>query len=176
MSARDNAQLHSVLSGTLGLPAMLWTLSDQSVPLPLPIDDEYLSSKVQIQNHQPSGQPSRLHFFKHALILSDILTEMISDLYSSAMDREFLRKVGSTSRNQIQHTSIIGYESRLNEFWNSLPAHLRSSKNVDGTAVEESDRLFSYQSAVLRARYVDTIRPRSNSLSQYSGFYTRASF
>jgi hypothetical protein len=131
---------------------MVWSLSDQPVPLPLPVDDEYLSTEAHVQKLQPTSHPSKHHFFKHALMLSDIMMDITSEFYGTAIDRGCAKEAARQSPKQPQHISIVAYENRLNTFWGSLPAHLRPSNCSQGLSENGDDRLFAYQAAVLRAR------------------------
>jgi hypothetical protein len=132
---------------------MLWKPSSQSVvPLPLPIDDEYLSIDLDVQSVQPIDRPSKLHFFKHALILSNILTDITIEYYSTDLDYDSAMEVKKQPQKQLQYISVVAYEHRLSTFWNSLPSHLRQSKSVQAPSGADTDRLFRYQAAVLRAR------------------------
>jgi hypothetical protein len=150
---QKNTQSRRVQSATLGLPAMLWKPSSQSVvPLPLPIDDEYLSIDFDVQGVQPIDRPSKLHFFKHALVLSNILTDITIEYYSGDLDYDSAREAEKAPRRQLRHISVVDYEHRMSAFWDSLPSHLRPAKGVQATSGAGTDRLFRYQSAVLRAR------------------------
>jgi hypothetical protein len=172
--AEKMLKLYRIQSATLGLPAMLWKPSSQSVvPLPLPIDDKYLSTEFDVQNVQPIGRPSKLHFFRHALMLSNIFTDIMMEYYNTDIDCEPARD-DERHPKQLRHISVVTYENRMTTFWNSLPNHLRPAKSDQPAITGDTDRLFRYQAAVLRARYAVKFAFSEILRSLLTGFSIRA--
>ena len=138
------------MSATLGLPAMAWSLDSESVPLPSSIDDEYMSLEPGVGNTQPSDVPARVDFFRNALMLADILMDVLSTAYSSAMDR------GSSQINRWKETSpstLIDLDLRLQAFRSALPDHLQWQEDRP-SPTEGHDIFFLRQASALHLRYV----------------------
>ena len=151
-----------IMSATLGLPAMAWSLDSQGVPLPSSIDDEYISLESGIGNTQPSDVPARVDFFRNALMLADILIDVLSTAYSSAMDQ------GSSQMSQWKETSpsvLMDLDLRLQAFRSALPDYLQWQEDRP-LLTEGYDIVFLRQASALHLRYVDS-RDLSDPRTEY---------
>lgn len=114
---------------------------DASVPVPQPIDDEYLSKKDEGQ--QPHSIPSRLTFFIYAIKLLNIRERSrVIEIQNLKTDR-----AGYSGQ---ELGAILDLISDLDHFSETLPTYLQ----VDhGHALESVDKTcFQLQARVLKAR------------------------
>jgi hypothetical protein len=152
---QDDVQLmvdfSRIVSVVLGRPAMIATIYATSVPLPAGIDDEFLSAEVNHELVQPSGQPSKMEFFRATLQLYEVLADIISRFYGPRPDGQ--RTSGMDSENETlgpqDYASVLDLDRRLAGFWESLPEVLNYSQVEPDTHTHSA---FVRQSNVLRAR------------------------
>ncbi|KAF5250764.1 hypothetical protein FANTH_4036 [Fusarium anthophilum] len=107
-----------------------------TVPLPEPIDDEYLSEVDE--GCQPENSPSRMAFFVYNMKLFNILDDILSQFYSH----------GYQNVTQDETVKLAEYLrdiprlcSELDNFLESLPSHLKIDCDT-GTPEEESSSCF----------------------------------
>lgn len=138
-----------VLSTTLGRPA---TISYQyTVPLPRPIDDEYLTQQGT-DGVQPSKDFAKSSFFIQTLKLNTILNDVWSKAYH-AVDTAQERTDDLDERAWSQLTqTIIDIDVKLARFERELPAPFRWSE-VPPDALEP-ENLIQLQRNVLGERFV----------------------
>ena len=140
-----------VMSMTFGRPAMISKVSSGAVPLPLLVDDEFISENAAAEPMQPSGQPSLLAFYAKTLELYEIMNDVLLSLYRPITDdgaddiHEFYF---NKTLNEGEH-SIFELDHNLTLWARSLPAHLRV-----GAAPERDNPVFFRQGIVLNARSV----------------------
>ena len=139
------------LSMTYGRPAMIGKRAAAAVPVPLAVDEEYLSGGHLKGDFEPPRIPSLMDFFIQSLglyrIMNDILlsvyapdpkNDSIDDLYECL----FPRRTESPSR------SFLDLDRELNSWERNLPLHLR----ID---VRSSDNeIHARQAVILRQRYL----------------------
>lgn len=112
-------------------------LNDQcKVPVPLAIDDEYLS--VSSVGVQPSNVPSRLGLFVSTCTLFKILHEILSNFYSGNDDT-----AGSTlcKPDQSKGTllaDVLSYTRRLDAFHSTIPGYLYIGTSARVSANEKN--------------------------------------
>ena len=101
------------------------TFKSSEVPLPAPIDDEnmHASSPVCVQ---PEGTFSRTSFYVENLRLSNILGEILSEVYRPRNELETLQ---DTARSRSWHPSnfdsLLALDSTLSEFEGNVPPILQ---------------------------------------------------
>ncbi|KAJ5586648.1 hypothetical protein N7450_006435 [Penicillium hetheringtonii] len=140
-----------VMSMTFGRPAMISKVSSGAVPLPLLVDDEFISENAAAEPMQPSGQPSLLAFYAKTLELYEIMNDVLLSLYRPITDdgaddiHEFYF---NKTLNEGEH-SIFELDHNLTLWARSLPAHLRV-----GAAPERDNPVFFRQGIVLNARFL----------------------
>lgn len=127
-------------------------VKSSSCPIALPsaLDDEVLATEAGVENTQPKDKPSKLEFFRHTLILYDILSDIMTHFYKSDSIRPGKETPDRRERRQDvgQSDAVIAFERRLNRFSRTLPACLTLSSH----AASETDLIFVRQSTVLRSR------------------------
>lgn len=119
-----------------------------SFVLPAAIDDEYLATEPGKDHSQPCRLPSKIEFFAWALRLYDILSEILSQLYTSDRD-DFRSKPYEMQAAKIDDDDVapvLRLDRSLTNFWNALPVSLKQSDNGN------MDVIFIRQSNVLKAR------------------------
>ncbi|OBS20254.1 hypothetical protein FPOA_06639 [Fusarium poae] len=128
---------------TFGRPVL--HCKPHAIPLPEPIDDEYLSEVNE--GCQPENIPSRIDFFIHSIRLFEVLDETLSRFYSNGYQRPGQDRT-STSFQYLE--DIPRLCSKLDIVVAGLPAHLV----LDGTmeAANESTSCFRMQAMVLKSR------------------------
>ncbi|KAJ7758566.1 fungal-specific transcription factor domain-containing protein [Mycena maculata] len=120
----------------LGRPAAIH-IEDYNVEPPLEVDDEYWEHGFT----QPLGKPSVLSFFVYFLRLCEILGDTLRRIYAS---QNLKIRMGWTSTEWDQST-VAELDSRMNDFLDSIPPHLRWDPDRQG--------VFFNQSAILYATY-----------------------
>lgn len=128
------------------------------VPLPLPIDDECLSTSVSIEGVQPRAQLSKLEFFRDFLQLFNIMVDVVSLLYTpmakpkvALSSREGTISDRNADAAAQQVMTVVDLESRLEAFWSSVPLGLKSCASPAQTP-DSNHNIFKRQSTVLRCR------------------------
>jgi hypothetical protein len=111
------------------------------VPLPQPIDDEYLLEEGE--GRQPANKPSRLEFFRNYLQLSEVPREITDSMHG----------LGQNSIEQSSTTSLTQYVSempkyclQLDEMLGNLPSQLREENQP------VAEECFRVQSLILSIR------------------------
>lgn len=128
---------------TMGRPAM--STQTHHVPLPMAIDDEYLSA-TEPYCQQPEGVVSQTQFCVENLRLASILGQILSKVYSASDEG-----IGSTVQSDIHMQDVLYLDKRLDSFQSNL--HPALKWNQTGDLNHEYNSLFTRQSNVLHARY-----------------------
>ncbi|OQU97619.1 Fungal Zn2-Cys6 binuclear cluster domain-containing protein isoform 2 [Cladophialophora immunda] len=149
--------LERIVAHTLSFPATISEFPAQSIPLPSAVDDEYLSTDVDVENRQPSDQPSELEFFIQTMKLHGILTEVTSQFYATTDPSDTTKTTRSSSSLKEPHYRfVVDIEEKLNFFWSSLPRFLDSAKRDPDRSDKEARGVFLHQSRVLQNRFLFT--------------------
>ncbi|KAH8203214.1 hypothetical protein TruAng_002619 [Truncatella angustata] len=114
------------------------------VPLPEPIDDEYLSKSHE--GCQPENTPSRLTFFRHTIKLFDVLDEILTKLYS----HEHNGPAEDVSTIAPYLNDLPRLCSKLDFVSESLPTHLRTPGNAMASE-DGSGGCFNLQARVFKS-------------------------
>ncbi|KAJ9615172.1 hypothetical protein H2200_001246 [Cladophialophora chaetospira] len=126
-----------VVSMTYGRPCMVGPKAALAVPLPLPIDEEYLTPENSQSRSPQAPRTYSVEFYVLSLKLYDVMHDILFSFYSvngqacqpgEAKDLTFL--------DQGQN-SVFEIERRLSRWADSIPTHLRlnlSNKPNSGTA------------------------------------------
>lgn len=136
---------------TFGRPAMISRVSSGSVPLPVTVDDEYISAEATAEPSQPVDQPSIMGFYAKSLELYEIMNDVLLSLYKPVSEdrteeaHDFYFN-GVTSEGE--HT-IFDLDRSLTRWARSLPPHLRW-----GSSASSGNPIFCRQGIVLHARFV----------------------
>ncbi|EXL65366.1 hypothetical protein FOPG_18402 [Fusarium oxysporum f. sp. conglutinans race 2 54008] len=117
-----------------------------TVPLPEPIDDEYLSEIDE--GCQPEDSPSRITFFVYNMKLFEILDDILSKFYSHGY-QNFAQDEPVKSAQYL--SDIPRLCSELDHFLEGLPSHLKADCDM-GTVEDESASCFHMQAMVLKSR------------------------
>ncbi|KAL6871763.1 fungal-specific transcription factor domain-containing protein [Trichoderma longibrachiatum] len=117
------------------------TVSNITVSIPEPIDDEYLAEFGQAS--QPPDKPSLLDFFRYYRRLSDVPKEIADNIH---LIFQSLVEQGSTSLLTTYISEIPKYCEKLDELLLNLPSHLQEA---NAHAVDEC---FQIQGQIMRTR------------------------
>jgi hypothetical protein len=121
-----------------------------AIPLPKPIDDEYLSEFDE--GCQPENSPSRIAFFIYNMKLFDVLDEILCKFYSHGYQK--LAQDGTVTSSQYL-SDVPRLCSELDQFVESLPGHLKADRDM-GALEDESASCFHMQAMILKSRYDTT--------------------
>lgn len=129
---------------TFDRPTMMDGNAMSLVPVPLPIDDEYLPGP------QPADQPSSMDYYIQTLHLIRLMDAMLQDVQtvereSKRPDDQYELLFGHPQ--DVEVVSILKHDRIMMEFSRKLPRHL----HVDAPETRHSE-LFIRQANVLRAR------------------------
>lgn len=135
-----------ILSSTFGRGPMISRAVNQ-LPLPLAIDDEYLS--VTEEGSQPEGVPSRMDL---ALYSNNIIT--IMEAMNSAERTPRLKLAhGSIEHSVPDPSAILRLNSMIDDFLDGLPEHLRPDADYSRMMIHQEDHsYFAMQAQVIRFR------------------------
>lgn len=128
---------------TFGRPLMIHT--SYTTPVPLLIDDKYLSSKDE--GIQPTRLHSKMGLFVYSCGLFEILADILTSFYTPR------RSSDAQSNASIQRTvlKVMDFSNRLDAFSASVPDYLKPTHSVDRPQRTGSSTL---QQQVLHCRYV----------------------
>ncbi|KAI3573491.1 fungal-specific transcription factor domain-containing protein [Fusarium oxysporum f. sp. albedinis] len=117
-----------------------------AIPLPEPIDDEYLSEFDE--GCQPENSPSRIAFFIYSMKLFDVLDEILHKFYSHRYQN--LAQDGTVTSSQYL-SDVPRLCSELDQFVEGLPGHLKADRDM-GAVEDESASCFHMQAMILKSR------------------------
>ncbi|KAF8506241.1 fungal-specific transcription factor domain-containing protein, partial [Hysterangium stoloniferum] len=132
--------LDRINSANSGRPCAIWD-EDIDVDLPCSVDDEYLTPEANFT--QPTDQPSRISYFISIIKLTEILAYALKTLYSIRKSKTVYPTMGPTWEQDV----IVGLDSSLNRWVDSVPEHLRWDP------ARQTDEIVFYQSAALYITY-----------------------
>ncbi|KAJ5666576.1 hypothetical protein N7462_010985 [Penicillium macrosclerotiorum] len=142
-----------VIAMTFGRPAMISKSSNNTVPLPIIVDDEFISAETTSESCQPAGQPSMMAFYAKTLELYEIMNDVLLSVYKSPPD-EFPDDIHdfyfSNTISEGERT-IFELDRSLTRWTCSLPAHLSGDSKI----VTDNPILYRQQ-IVLQARYTQS--------------------
>jgi hypothetical protein len=127
--------------------------SSGNVPIPLLIDDEYLS--VQAVGVQPSEVPSRLGLFVSSCKLFEILHDILSNFYAESSGSGLSKQLESGGDARHLLVDVLNYNRRLDKFNDSIPEYLRTSRTSQ-IVVSEKNSCVNLQQQVLYCRYTSS--------------------
>lgn len=133
------------LSMKFGRPSSIQAAEVYDVPCPLAVDDQYIHNDSTTPR-QPANRPSEIAFFIHTIELSQVIDNILKDLY--ATNRKSLRLDAGVSEESRQYQFLsraVLLDGQLRSWWKDVPAHLRPESEVDG-------QIFKRQRSVMRVR------------------------
>ncbi|KAH8700820.1 fungal-specific transcription factor domain-containing protein [Talaromyces proteolyticus] len=136
-----------ILSMTFGRPLTISRAIASAVPLPAPIDDEYLLESAETFGEQRAGMPSQIEFFIQTVKLYGMLDDILLSLYSPNSD-------SATLYGKLQcwdNNSIFRVEAGLSRWKKEIPSCLQFNGQNE---VSKLGSVFHRQSNVLQARYL----------------------
>jgi hypothetical protein len=133
---------------TFGRPTML--SNSWNVPIPLLIDDEYLS--VQGEGVQPPDVPCRLGLFVSSCKLFEILHDILFSFYAKDPGMGLSKQLESDPGARDLLKDALDYNRRLDKFNDSIPEYLRTATSSHIT-VSEKNSCVNLQQQVLYCRY-----------------------
>lgn len=122
---------------SLGRPLMISNPARTTTTgLPEAIDDNLLSNEIGVWNKQPEGIPSPMEGYIYLIKLYDILGQVLEQEgseYATPIDRNpFTRGV------VIDMQTLLGLDSTLTEWQNSLPGYLQYDLNMTKSSESEA--------------------------------------
>lgn len=140
-------QMELIMSMTMGRPAQSGI--EHNVPLPLAIDDEYLSP-TRWDCRQPDGVVSRNQYLVEGLKLVQVLGQVLSTMYNAMKNEQ--QEVSSNvpiSTMRAKFMDMLQIEASLDNFESSLHPNLKWDVGYPDMA---ANNIFARQSNVLHAR------------------------
>ncbi|KAK4160387.1 activator of stress genes 1 [Cladorrhinum sp. PSN259] len=138
--------MDAILSSTFGRAPMI-SRSTSQLPLPLAIDDEYLSTTEE--GSQPDGVPSRLDL----AIYSHKIGILMEAMHSQDRNARLKLSHGSIEHSVPDPSGILRLNSMIDDFLDELPEHLRPNADYSRMAVRQEDiPYFMMQSQVMKSR------------------------
>ena len=128
------------------------------VPVPLLIDDEYLS--LHGEGGQPPNVPSRLGLFVSSCHLFEILHEILSNFYAEDTGAAASKSSDSDPHAGDILADVLKYNRLLDKFHESIPEYLRATTS-SYIAVSEKNSCVNLQQQVLYCRYSTSTESRS---------------
>lgn len=140
---------------TFGRPAMISKVSSGAVPLPITVDDKFISTASLAEPTQPAERPSMMVFYAKTLELYEIMNDVLLSLYKAVPDENpddihdfyFNKSVSEGER------TVFELDRSLTRWSTSLPAHLRADSSVSS----QENPIFFRQGIVLHARRAESI-------------------
>lgn len=136
--------LDTIVSTTLGRPMMLYKFGQVPVPLPLPVDDDYL--------HEPDTQPPThvpwARFYVESVKMHQLLADVITHVYGTTNLRP------GFGEKEVGFDEITNLDSAISKLENDLPEHLRPAVRLSTAPDPQYPDVFKQQAFVLRARYL----------------------
>ena len=114
-----------VVSMTYGRPCMIGPKAAQAVPLPLPIDEEYLATEIVQRQPGQTQKTFSVEFYVLSLTLYDIMHDILFNFYSvngqssQPADNKYFGFLDQ------EENSIFEIDRRLATWSDSLPDHFR---------------------------------------------------
>lgn len=146
-----------VLSMTYGRPCSIGPKASMSVPLPQPMDQDYIPEEVarRYTTCGGEGHPSFVDFYVLSLKLYDILDDILFNCYTVETPTGSLPKDGSYDEyfgrpSTENNPAVFELERRLSTWEAGIPEHLRTRKRPAGSIGVEA--ILHRQAVVLRQR------------------------
>jgi hypothetical protein len=141
--------MDTILSMTYGRPTMIESHAVTVVPLPLAIDEQYLSRDPRLGNIQPKNEPARMAFYVQALLLNKILHDILRAFYkpSANVDTDVYETWFRNGPSLSGERSFLELDRALTLWSNSLSLHLIRGRGI-------LDEIHLRQANILRQRYV----------------------
>ena len=129
---------------------MISKVSSGAVPLPITVDDEFISTSSLAEPTELVERPSMMAFYAKTLELYEIMNDVLLSLYKPVPDETaddihdfyFNNSAGEGER------TIFELDRSLTQWTRSLPVHLRGDSSVSAQA----NPIFFRQGIVLHAR------------------------
>jgi hypothetical protein len=121
------------LSMKFGRPLSIQILNIHDTPLPLEVDDRYITPGT-LAPRQPTGRPSLTGFFIQTIKLTGVIDCVLKELYSGpALRLSLSQELDFVALSENQHR-VMGYtaslDARLLSWWNLVPKHLREEPAI----------------------------------------------
>ncbi|KIW15441.1 hypothetical protein PV08_05487 [Exophiala spinifera] len=139
-----------IVALTFGRPTVVSLKDASCVPLPLPVDDEFLPEESTMEPHSIPKGPMVVEFYIETLKLYAILDEILTTLYATttAVPRIASNESQSSSLRARRMTALLQLDLSLASWLKSLPDHLRP------VHTQASLSPFFRQGIVLHSRYL----------------------
>ncbi|KEF52943.1 uncharacterized protein A1O9_10849 [Exophiala aquamarina CBS 119918] len=166
--------LDRVLAMTYGRPLMMPPhVTKQTLHLPSPIDDEYLTRYPKAPGKQPENSPSLMACYSNTLVLQEILGEILASFYQGDQMVSSSQS-GPKSHPEVSNSTLVSrlkagdfqdlfrLEGKLSSWYDGLPAFLKVSQEdssvndvVQSSAILVPPKvIFARQANALRTRWL----------------------
>jgi len=132
---------------TFGRPTMI--TKSKNVPVPLLIDDEYLSAEDD--GIQPPQIPSRMGLFVSTCSLFEILDDILCSFYVKDTGFASPRHNETTTRISEMIAEALQFNRRLDTFIAGIPKYLQMKDN-SRTTVSDRNTCVNLQQQILHCR------------------------
>ncbi|KAJ7740271.1 fungal-specific transcription factor domain-containing protein [Mycena maculata] len=142
--------LDRIAASFIGRSPVIHT-DDYDIDPLLEVDDEYWEQGFT----QPLGKPSLLSYFACFIRLCEILGDTLHRLYAS---RRLKARMGWTGTDWEQG-AVAELDSAMNEFFDSIPVHLRLDPNARGVFLDQSamiHAMYYYNQIMIHRPYIHT--------------------
>ncbi|KAK5659654.1 hypothetical protein OQA88_862 [Cercophora sp. LCS_1] len=140
-----------ILATVFGRPPMIYKQIIQ-VPLPLSIDDEFLSTTAK-DAAQPEGIPSRIHVVMYSLKAAPIVEDMRALVIGPRSNHSAEGSLGSSEPIGPDPSAVLRVDSRIDDYLDNFPEHLQAGTDLTSMNVSEEDKaIFKFQGQALRSR------------------------
>ncbi|KAH8821945.1 fungal-specific transcription factor domain-containing protein [Xylogone sp. PMI_703] len=121
------------LSMKFGRPPSIQILNVHEMPLPLEVDDMYITRETLVPR-QPTGRPSMTGFFMQTIKLTDIVDHVLKELYNgSNLKSNTMQELDPVLRAANQYRVLgatASVDARLLSWWNLVPKYLREEPEI----------------------------------------------
>ncbi|KAK5049041.1 hypothetical protein LTR84_005463 [Exophiala bonariae] len=165
--------LDRVLAMTYGRPLMMLSqVSQRSLHLPSPIDDEYLTNYPEAPGKQPDGKPSMMACYSQTLMLQEILGEILSSFYQND---QTIPLSGPSPRNpsaEVSNSTLVSrlkngdfqdlfrLEGRLSCWYDGLPSFLKVHQTASNVHFVLQNAATAVPTEIILTRQANALRTR----------------
>ncbi|KAI8415866.1 hypothetical protein FOFC_05493 [Fusarium oxysporum] len=148
--------LDRTLSMKFGRPPSIIFDDAKNVDLPLQVDDQYIGETSSIPR-QPWGRPSRLSFFTHTIKLSEVVGNILSNMYNMGSRKSQVESMwwSYIPEDSTKLGNVVLLDGQLQAWWDDMPGHLKDPEFKIGPMKNLLEgRDFQRQRLVMRIRFL----------------------
>lgn len=149
------------LSMKFGRPPSIQVLNVHDIPLPLEVDDMYITPETLVPR-QPVGRPSLTRFFLQTVKLTEIVDQVLKELYNPSLRTNSTLELDPAIRAANQNRVLgatASVDARLLSWWSAVPKNLREEPELSDGVDFQRQRNVIY----IRYFYSQTLLGTENS-------------